>query len=240
MCRDDGDGKIAVLVPTLGAERAGFMRRLRANYEGSGIRVYSSDRGRMIDALWECFMRSSEPYVVFSGDDDFHCPAGLRKVIEAMEKFGADSGYGAALLWGVEQKNGGQMALKWSVTYPIVQEGIFYVHRRSAFEQGLEFASLVKGRDRAAMNQQGVAFTRGSVRGPVAVATQVQLIHCDHAGRGQVETPEHAMRRAVERWGGGWLASWLPSRQGSLRAIHRKSSPYYTEAVRVRRILEAP
>ena len=98
-----------------------------------------------------------------------------------------------------------------------------------------------EGERRNIMSKQNIAFIRamngfGSYRHILGL----QTIHCDHEGRqiGEQADVLRPIKKAIEYCGGGWLASWLPSRSCSRRNLERARAAHHYEFQNFKRTVE--
>lgn len=227
---------IAIVIPTNG-NREDWLDLIDRHYRVQSAKVdIHIVRGgtNPYDAIIPVLPEITAKYVLFSGDDDFYFTDHLYQMAQFLEgNPHIPGGYGQALLMGL---NG--FEIHWSVNYPMVYERSFSLLRNHIFKQCVGVAGEVLGGGRSTWNFQAWLFNNECDKfGDRIHYPGLQMIHGHHTGR-MAETYDPEWRKFIERWGGGWLASWLPSRSGSLRAIKRGDSPFHPHYLHMNQLLE--
>lgn len=228
--------RIAVIVPTSG-KREDWLQLLNRHYSAQSdkVRIHIA-RGGLgpYDGIGLMLDEVQAKYVTYCGDDDFHFTEHLHEMADFLDRHPDCPGaYGDGLLMGLDN-----FRINWSVNYPMVWERSYSLSRRHVFADAVHAARQLKGFGRDAMNRQAWRFNEEyDLHGQRMHIPGFQFIHGHHLGRDQ-EKHDPAWRRFIEMYGGGWLASWLPSRSGSLRAIRRGFNPNHEHYLYMKQLLE--
>ncbi len=237
--------RISIITPSLKA-RATWRQLQARHYADCGIeRFYAIDDSRTAyDAMKAILDQIVTPYVVFGGDDDFHVPARLHDLAAFLNANPAYAGaHGQGILVQVENGKVG-----WATNYDagLKIERAFSLMRTEIFKAAIRavptpadgyWGSAYSHRE--IMNYQNQHFVREAERiGAFKRLDGLQLIHCHHEGRGELDSRPHLWKRLVETAGGGWLASWLPSRSCSRRNLERARAAHHYEFMRFKRMVE--
>ncbi len=232
--------RISIIIPSL-KRRADWRALQSAWYANCGIeRFYAVDDSHTaFDAMKLILHQITTPYVVCAGDDDSHVPEKLHQLARFLDKCGPDviGVYGDGLLVQCENWKVG-----WTADYSIGMkiERFFSVSRTEAVKAAIAEVppSNMMG-SREVMNSQNQVFIEAMERrGIYGHIPRLQLIHCHHADRGELETTEALFKRMAEKCGGGWLASWLPSRSCSRRNLERERAAHYVEFQRFKHVVD--
>lgn len=226
--------RIAIVTPTM-TKRSDWVSLQRLYYyhvynNSEGISIYyaTDDIHNAYDAVRAILPKINDEYIVFAGDDDFHIPEQLHKTADFLDLNPAYIGaYGDGLLVQLEN-----WKIGWTANYNrgMAIERAFSVTCTDMFKEAMKSVPVSRLRGREIMNAQNKAFIAAMHRlGKFKVMSGLQTIHCHHSDRGELETSEAYFRTMAEKYGGGWLASWLPSRSCSRRNLERKRAPHHTQ-----------
>ncbi len=236
--------RISIITPSL-KNRATWRQLQARHYADCGIeRFYAIDDSHTaFDAMKAILDQIVTPYVVFGGDDDFHVPARLHDLAAFLNANPAYAGaHGQGILVQVENGKVGwatnyDAGLKIERVFSLMRTEIFKAAIRAVPDHNPKTSTLTP---RDIMNAQNVHFIREAERiGAFKRLDGLQMIHCHHSGRGEPEnTSEYSFQKLAERCGGGWLASWLPSRSCSRRNLERARAAHHYEFMRFKRMVE--
>src|SRR5262245_23555249 len=216
---------ITIVTPSL--ERRSYWRYLQAVWYDAQPQVVHrivriDDTRAAYDCMRDALEDDDSDYIVYAGDDDFHLPFQLYVMAAYLDDHPEYVGaYGQGILAHVSNDRVG-----WTCSYDrgMAIERVYSLTRGRAFKAALDAVlEMPPSSDRTVLEAQNRWFIREvEAFGPFKAVPGLQLIHTHHADRGAREHPEPRWRRFVEAHGGGWLASWLPSRASSRRNLERR------------------
>lgn len=214
--------RVAAIVPT--KDRPEWVKRQKYHYSTSNlfINLRLAEGPGLMESVYRTALQSTEPYLVFSGDDDFHLDEGVWCCVDQLrmypERRVSAQGYG--LLVGVHGH-----VIESASWWPL--NPLWAVYPRDVF---IECAAAA--RHGQTMNHQEELFVNRAERLVVPLTVDwLQLIRCHHSGRARQEhfpRSVQLLKHCPPLWKTAqWCASWLPFREYSYYSLMRKSHPYH-------------
>lgn len=217
--------KCAIVVPSLNRPEWIERQRRYYGYYNGYWPLYIEEGGlSYMHAVYGALKRVKEPYVVFSGDDDFHLPNGIEECVSFLDdnpSYIACYGDSIQILFDGFPKAIASVFKSGRRFFAVHDTFIF----QKCVEAALPLANLDNSSDRTAMNAQEEMFVHASNwYGKCGSIPRLQMIRGLHEGQGY-DTPKAF---PWPKWT-SWATSYLPSHDGSLYALGRRSSPFYVD-----------